>query len=62
VEDAPAGIEAGKKADMRVIGVAFTCAREELLAKGADVVIGQLSSINVQDADGGRVLLAVHTQ
>jgi sugar-phosphatase len=31
VEDAPAGIQAGKRAGMRVVGIAFTFGRDDLL-------------------------------
>jgi sugar-phosphatase len=49
IEDAPAGIEAGKKAGMRVIGIASTHTRKELVEKGADVVIDKLINLNVQE-------------
>jgi sugar-phosphatase len=43
VEDAPAGIQAGKTAGMKVIGVTSSHSKEEL--RQADVVVGQLSDI-----------------
>jgi sugar-phosphatase len=49
IEDAPAGIKAGKKAGMWVIGIASTHTRKELLEKGADVVIDKLINLNVQE-------------
>jgi sugar-phosphatase len=63
LEDAPAGIQAGKKAGMRVVGVAATHSREELLKSGADVVISQLSSLHVQrSGDGRRLMIQIEAQ
>ena len=45
VEDAPAGVESGHKAGTKVIGVASTHTKEELLAKGADFVVDKLNNI-----------------
>ena len=45
IEDAPAGIQAGKAAGMRVIAVGTTLAEEALNL--ADVVIGQLAKIKL---------------
>lgn len=52
VEDAPAGIRAGKAAGMRVIGIASSHTKEEL--SQADVVVGQLADIQVQTT-GSRI-------
>lgn len=46
VEDAPAGIRAGKAAGMKVIGIASSHSKEEL--HQADVVVQQLTDINVR--------------
>lgn len=46
VEDAPAGVRAGKSAGMKVIGVASSHSKEEL--SQADVVVGQLADIQLQ--------------
>ena len=46
IEDAPAGIQAGKAAGMRVIAVGTTLAEEALSL--ADVVIGQLAELRLQ--------------
>lgn len=46
VEDAPAGILAGKAAGMKVIGVASSHSKEELSA--ADVVVRQLADMKLQ--------------
>jgi sugar-phosphatase len=53
LEDAPAGVTAGKRAGMRVIGIASTHTREELLAQGADLVLDQLSQLTVRQASQG---------
>ena len=45
IEDAPAGILAGKRAGMRVIGVAATHPPAALLEAGADVVVGRLGAL-----------------
>lgn len=47
IEDAPAGILAGKKAGMRVIAIASTHSTEELLESGADFVVAKLQNLNV---------------
>lgn len=46
VEDAPAGIQAGKSAGMRVIGIASSHSKEEL--SQADVIVQQLADIKWQ--------------
>jgi sugar-phosphatase len=45
VEDAPAGIQAGKSAGMKVIGIASSHSQEEL--RQADVVVQQLADIRI---------------
>jgi len=63
VEDAPAGIQAGKKAGMRVTGIAVTYSREELLESGADVVIDQLRRFSVRPApDRRRLVIQIEAQ
>lgn len=47
IEDAPAGVQAGKSAGMRVIGIAATHTRQALLEAGADIVVEQLVDLNV---------------
>jgi len=56
IEDAPAGIQAGKGAGMRVIGVAATHTRLALLEAGADIVIERLGDLNVFATDDSRRL------
>jgi beta-phosphoglucomutase len=47
VEDSPPGIESGKKAGMRTLGVTNTVAEAALRAAGADVVTPSLADWNV---------------
>lgn len=47
VEDAPAGVHAGRSAGMRVIGVGSTHALDVLMESGATVAVGRLSSLRV---------------
>ena len=56
IEDAPAGIQAGKSAGMRVIGIAATHTRQVLLETGADVVIDRLVDLHVFRTDDSRRL------
>lgn len=53
IEDAPAGIEAGKKAGMMVIGINETHSGEKLLKRGTDLVIHQLNDINIREISTG---------
>jgi sugar-phosphatase len=62
VEDAPVGIEAGQKAGMRVIAVAFTYGREQLLSSGADVVIDRLTDIRFGRTNTGTILIELIAQ
>jgi sugar-phosphatase len=57
IEDAPAGVEAGKKAGMRVIGVASTHTREELLEKGAEMVVDKLMQLDIRKSVDGNELV-----
>jgi sugar-phosphatase len=59
VEDAPAGIEAGLAAGMRVIGVATTYPRSRLI--GCTAIVTDLSGISVH-RDGSVMPLVLHTR
>ena len=59
LEDAPAGIEAGLAAGMRVIGVATTYPRSRLI--GCMAIVTDLSEISVQ-RDGSVMPLVLHTR
>jgi len=61
VEDAPAGIRAGKAAGARVIACRTTASELELKTAGADWIVGDCKSISVLRPDSGgelRVLLS----
>jgi len=49
VEDAPAGVEAGKRAGMWVIGVATTHRKADLFDAGANIVIESLNQLRVEE-------------
>ena len=53
VEDAPAGVEAGVKAGMRVIGISSTHKHEVLLEIGADLVVDRLTDLNIRAIGNG---------
>ncbi|MFI8852825.1 HAD-IA family hydrolase [Streptomyces sp. 891-h] len=54
-EDAPAGLEAGRRAGMRTVGLATTHPREQL---AAEVVVDHLGSITAQVTASGVALVA----
>lgn len=58
IEDAPAGIRAGRRAGMRVIGVAATHTPDALLEAGADVVVGRLSDLRIRES-GERLAIEI---
>jgi beta-phosphoglucomutase len=47
IEDAVAGVQAGKAAGAQVVAVTTTRARADLLAAGADLVVDHLTALNV---------------
>jgi beta-phosphoglucomutase-like phosphatase (HAD superfamily) len=54
LEDAAAGVQAGRAAGMRVVGVATTLSAAELEAEGADLVVGEVAELGVADVLGAR--------
>jgi len=52
IEDAPAGIRAGKSAGARVIALQTTASNDELLAAGADWIAKDCSAIRVASLNG----------
>jgi sugar-phosphatase len=56
VEDAPAGVRAGKAAGARVIGLPTTMDRHELESAGANWIAENCAAITVHDGDGGLFL------
>ena len=59
VEDAPAGIRAGKAAGARVIACRITASESELKTAGADWIVGDCKSISVLRPDAGGELRVV---
>jgi sugar-phosphatase len=57
VEDAPAGVRAGKAARMRVIGLRTTVAESELKAAGADWLLDGLSQLQFAGIERGELQL-----
>jgi mannitol-1-/sugar-/sorbitol-6-phosphatase len=57
VEDAPAGIQAGRGAGIRVLGISSTHARDKLLENGATAVVDRLADLVVVNAAGGYPLV-----
>lgn len=59
LEDAPAGIKAGKAAGCKVIGLATSHAVEQVAAAGPDWVVKDLESVRVVGNEGGRVTVEI---
>lgn len=58
IEDAPAGVQAGRSAGMRVLSIASTHTPGELLAIGATVVVDRIADLRVTgSADGYRLAI-----
>jgi sugar-phosphatase len=57
VEDAPAGVRAGREAGARVIGLPAIVSRDELLAAGATWIVSDCTKISVQKSNFGLVLV-----
>ncbi|PWT84324.1 MAG: HAD family hydrolase [Proteobacteria bacterium] len=57
IEDAPAGVRAGKAAGSRVIAVRTTTSEEELRLAGADWIVNDLASLAVEQADSNAGLV-----
>jgi beta-phosphoglucomutase len=49
IEDAPAGVQAGKRAGAAVLGVTTTQTRQTLLDAGADMVADSLAEVTIAD-------------
>jgi glycerol-1-phosphatase len=59
VEDAPAGIRAGKAAGFKVIALATTHTLEQVREAGADWIVRDLRSVKLKAFENGVVRLAV---
>lgn len=57
LEDAPAGIKAGKAAGCKVIGLVTSHTVEQVLAAGPDWIVRDLSTVRLVSAEGGKVTL-----
>jgi len=54
VEDAPSGIEAGKAAGFKVIGLATTHTIDQVRNAGADWILQDLRSVSIKTFQNGR--------
>lgn len=59
IEDAPAGIRAGKAANMRVVAVRTTAGDSELREVGADWIVDGCAEITVQEIAANRIVLGL---
>lgn len=59
LEDAPAGIRAGKAAGFKVIGLATSHSIQQVIDAGADWIVEDLRSVSVKDVSDGIVCLEI---
>ncbi|GAB0138964.1 hypothetical protein EsDP_00007183 [Epichloe bromicola] len=59
LEDAPAGIEAGKAAGCKVIGLVTSHTMEQVVAAGPDWVVRDLESVRVVGEQDGKVTIEI---
>jgi len=59
VEDAPAGVRAGKAAGFQVIGLATTHTVEQVKSAGADWIVRDLSSVKFKSFQSGDVQIVI---
>ncbi|HKW63596.1 MAG TPA: HAD family hydrolase [Candidatus Acidoferrum sp.] len=57
IEDAPAGIRAGKAAGAHVIALRTTASDEELVKAGADWIVNDCAELSVDSANSGEAIL-----
>ncbi|KKA29131.1 hypothetical protein TD95_002341 [Thielaviopsis punctulata] len=57
LEDAPAGIRAGKAAGCKVVGLVTSHTAEQVAAAGPDWIVKDLESVKIVKAEGGMVTL-----
>jgi len=57
VEDAAAGVRAGKSAGATVIAVLETHSREALEAAGADHIVSGLDQVRIRQGENGKMVL-----
>lgn len=58
-EDAPSGIQAGKAAGFKVIGLATTHSLDQVREAGADWIVRDLSSVTIKKFEGAQVQLEI---
>lgn len=56
IEDAPAGVRAGKASGARVLGLLTTLPRNEVMAAGADWIVNDCSAVTVDSVGGDHKL------
>ncbi len=59
IEDAPAGVQAGKAAGFKVIGLATTHTVEQVKDAGADWIVRDLSSVRFKNFEDGVVQIVI---
>ena len=59
VEDAPAGVQAGKAAGFQVIGLTTTHTVEQVKSAGADWIVRDLSSVKFKAFQSGEVQIVI---
>jgi sugar-phosphatase len=58
IEDAPAGIQAGKRAGMRVVAIAFTYPPQQLRSSAADVLVDRLTALSLRPTTNGKLTIS----
>lgn len=58
-EDVPAGIRAGKSAEMKVVAIRSTAAESDLRKAGADCVIDNLAHLKLEKASSDGLILSI---
>lgn len=61
VEDAPPGVESGKRAGAKVLGLKTTHAGSRMWEKGADFVVQDLTKVQAR-WEGARLLLVIDSE
>ncbi|ATY61616.1 glycerol-3-phosphate phosphatase [Cordyceps militaris] len=59
LEDSPAGIQAGRAAGCKVIGLVTSHTAEQVVAAGPDWVVKDLTSVRVVGSEGGKVTIEI---
>jgi len=59
LEDAPAGIRAGKAAGCMVLGLVTSHTVEQVKSAGPDWIVRDLDSVKIVESEGGSVTLEI---